>query len=319
MKGERVAQLELLLRSHPEGLRRAEIARRLGVHRSTISRYVEDLSEHIDVYEENNLIKIRQKEDDENIALSIYESLAFNLSAEILINNSEIQSPHLASGLRKIAMNMRSYAPKVSDNMLMVAEKIDQEVQKNRGKNSKYNTILEVLIDAWVTGRIVRIELNNGDEIELAPYFIGFRDENKTRQPISVTGRLRHTKEIITLDITKIVSATLLDETYTIPDNLKPFKIDKEKEDSYDAIDMVPLKLELQEKSALNAFRNIVHGEISISKDQDNKLICSFEAENSIDLMMKIFQCGKSVKIISPDSYREKYLDYLNQIISSYN
>ena len=182
MKGERVAQLELLLRSHPEGLRRAEIARRLGVHRSTISRYVEDLSEHIDVYEENNLIKIRQKEDDENIALSIYESLAFNLRAEILINNSEIQSPHLASGLRKIAMNMRSYAPKVSDNMLMVAEKIDQEVQKNRGKNSKYNTILEVLIDAWVTGRIVRIELNNGDEIELAPYFIGFRDENKTNR-----------------------------------------------------------------------------------------------------------------------------------------
>ena len=41
------------------------------------------------------------------------------------------------------------------------------------------------------------------------------------------------------LDITKIVSATLLDETYTIPDNLKPFKMDKEKEDSYDAIDMV--------------------------------------------------------------------------------
>ena len=55
MKGERVAQLELLLRSHPEGMRRAEIARRLGVHRSTISRYVEDLSEKIDIYEENNL------------------------------------------------------------------------------------------------------------------------------------------------------------------------------------------------------------------------------------------------------------------------
>ena len=79
MKGERVAQLELLLRSHPEGLRRAEIARRLGVHRSTISRYVEDLSKHIDIYEDNNLIKIKQKEDeDENIALSIYEGIAFN-------------------------------------------------------------------------------------------------------------------------------------------------------------------------------------------------------------------------------------------------
>ncbi|MGN0906447.1 MAG: helix-turn-helix transcriptional regulator [Bullifex sp.] len=320
MKGERVAQLELLLRSHPEGLRRAEIARRLGVHRSTISRYVEDLSEHIDVYEENNLIKIRQKEDeDENIALSVYESLAFNLSAEVLINNSEIQTPHLASGLRKIAMNMRSYAPKVSDNMLLVAEKIDQEVQKNRSRNTKYNTILEVLIDAWVTGRIVRISLADSDEIELAPYFIGFREENRDRQPITVTGRLRHTKEIITIDITKIVSATLLDETYTIPDNLKPFRMDSNKEEKYDAIDMVPLELELQEKSALNAFRDIVHGDVLINKSENGKLTCTFEAENSIELMMKIFQCGSSVKIIGPESYRAKYLSYLNDIMSVYN
>ena len=59
MKGERVAQLELLLLSHPEGLRRAEIARRLGVHRSTISRYVSELNEYIDIFEETNLIKIK--------------------------------------------------------------------------------------------------------------------------------------------------------------------------------------------------------------------------------------------------------------------
>lgn len=68
MKGERVAQLELLLHSHPEGLRRAEIARRLGVHRSTISRYVDELKQYIDIYEENNLIKIKSREEDENIA-----------------------------------------------------------------------------------------------------------------------------------------------------------------------------------------------------------------------------------------------------------
>ena len=67
MKGERVAQLELLLRSHPEGLRRAEIARRLGVHRSTISRYVEDLSQYINIYEENNLLYIG----DEDVTIRI--------------------------------------------------------------------------------------------------------------------------------------------------------------------------------------------------------------------------------------------------------
>lgn len=320
MKGERVAQLELLLRSHPEGLRRAEIARRLGVHRSTISRYVEDLSKHIDLYEENNLIKIRSRDDDENMALSVYESIAFNMSAEILAGNADMQNPHLASGLRKIAMNMRSYAPKISDNILRVAERIDQEVARNKGKNSHYNKIFEVLVDAWVTGRIVRLTTSDRDsEIELAPYFIGFReDENQDRKPITVTGRLRHTKEVVTLDMASIQDAVLLDETYTIPDNLKVFRMAHNDETGYDAIDMIPLVLQLEEKSALNAFGNIVHTDFTFSHDEKGRLLCSFRAENSIELMMHIFQCGKAIRIISPESYRKKYLSYLDEIIASY-
>lgn len=321
MKGERVAQLELLLRSHPEGLRRAEIARRLGVHRSTISRYVEDLSKHIDIYEENNLIKIRQRDDDENIALSVYESIAFNMSAEILASNTEIQTPHLASGLRKIAMNMHSYAPKVSENILQVADRIDQEMQKNKEKNSHFNKILEVLIDAWVTGRIVRLTTKEEgkEEIELAPYFIGFREEeNQDRKPITVTGRLRHTKDIITLDISSVTEAVLLNETYTIPDNLKPFRMSHETEESYDAIDMIPLTLELQEKSALNSFGNIIHTDFTIHQTEDGRLQCSFKAENSIELMMKLFQCGPSVKILEPEGYRKKFISYMESILSLY-
>ena len=227
MKGERVAQLELLLHSHPEGLRRAEIARRLGVHRSTISRYVDQLKEYIDIYEENNLIKIRSKLEDENIALSVYESLAFNFSAEMLADSAEFQNPHLASGLRKIALNMRSYAPKISENLVNLAEQIDLQLQQKK-ESSKFNAVLEVLIDSWVSGRIVRVvqSLKGFDpiETELAPYFIGFREEDSGgRKPISVTGRLRHTTEIVTIDISPIPTATILNATYTIPDNLKPF------------------------------------------------------------------------------------------------
>lgn len=323
MKGERVAQLELLLRSHPEGLRRAEIARRLGVHRSTISRYVEDLSRYTDIYEENNLIKIRSKDDDDKMALSVYEGLAFNISAEALASNAAFQNPHLASGLRKIAMNMRSYAPRISDNILLVAERIDQEVQRNRGLNARCNAILEVLIDAWVTGRMVRLELNDEEEeeeVELAPYFIGFREEDAgERHPITVTGRLRHTKDIITLDITHINGAMILNETYTIPDNLKPFRMTKDEDGSYDAVDMIPLTLRLKEKSALNSFIGIIHTRPVFSKDEEGALTCTFQAENSIELMMRIFQCGDDVCILSPESYREKYRARLSQILSLYS
>ncbi len=316
MKGERVAQLELLLRSHPEGMRRAEIARRLGVHRSTISRYVEDLSEKIDIYEENNLIKIRAKEEDGPEMLSVYESLAFNMSAELLASNIEVQNPHLASGLRKIAMNMRSYAPKVSANIFELADKIDEGVKNNRGQSMVFNKILEVLIDCWISGHIARIT-SGTEEIEIAPYFIGFKDEKEGRKPITVTGRLRHTMDIVTLDIASMTDAVMLDETYTIPDNLKPFK-QKEKQTQYDAIDMIPLTLRLREKSALNSFSTIIHGKPELRKNEKGELIASFDAENSIELMLRIIQSGTSVEIISPENYKRRLISYLEDILSIY-
>ena len=316
MKGERVAQLELLLRSHPEGMRRAEIARRLGVHRSTISRYVEDLSEKIDLYEENNLIKIRVRDDEGPEALSVYESLAFNMSAELLASNIEIQNPHLASGLRKIAMNMHSYAPKVSANIFALADKIDEGLKNNMGQSMVFNKILEVLIDCWISGHIARITSGN-EEIEIAPYFIGFKEEKEGRRPITVTGRLRHTMDIVTLDIAKMTDAVMLDETYTIPDNLKPFRKSQE-EREYDAIDMIPLKLKLREKSALNSFSTIIHGKPVLSRNEKGELIATFDAENSIELMLRIIQSGTSVEILSPEDYKIRLINYLENILALY-
>ena len=319
MKGERIAQLELLLRSHPEGIRRAEIARRLGVHRSTISRYVEDLSKHIDIYEENNLIKLRGNDEESSpMELSIYESIAFNMGAEALAATPEFANPHLASALRKLAMNMRSYAPKISDNALSLADKVDSAIQRNRSAADQHNQVLEVLIDCWVSGKIARIttSLPGNEEIEIAPYFIGFKEDASGRRPITVTGRLRHTKDIITLDISSIIEALMLDETYTIPDNLKPFS--PREAENYDAIDMIPLTLRIQEKSALNSFSTLVHGKPELTRMDDGSYICRFDAENSIELLLRIIQCGKSVKVLEPESYRKKLVDMLSGILSMY-
>ena len=296
MKGERVAQLELLLRSHPEGIRRAEIARRLGVHRSTISRYVSALSERMDIYEENNLIKLRDRDEESSpMELSVYESLAFNMGAEALVSSAEFANPHLASGLRKLAMNLRSYAPRISDNALFLADKIDKEVQKNWNLSGHYNQILEVLIDCWVSGHLARLSttLPDNEEIEIAPYFIGYKDEGEGRKPI-----------------------TVLDETYTIPDNLKPFLHSTEKK--YDAIDMIPLKLWLSEKSALNSFREVIHDTPLLEKAQNGSWICTMKAENSIELMLRIIQSGTSVRVLEPESFRRKLISLLDSILRMY-
>lgn len=318
MKGERVAQLELLLKSHPEGLRRAEIARRLGVHRSTISRYVEELKNKVELIDDNNLIKIKNPPDEQEIEnLSLYEALALNMSAEALVNSIDIQNPHLASGLRKIAMSMRSYAPKISDNIFALADKIEKSLENSTNRTKVYNKILEVLIDCWVSGHIARMVVESGEEVEMAPYFIGFKEDSLGRYPITVTGRLRHTMDIVTINISGIKSAIMLDETYTIPDNLKPFKI-KEKASGYDAIDMIPLTIKIKERSALNSFSTIIHSDIETKINDKGELICSFKAENSIETMLRIIQSGTSVEILSPESYKKRLLSYLENIINIY-
>lgn len=321
MKGERIAQLELLLRSHPEGIRRAEIARKLGLHRSTISRYVDELSKNEDLTEKDGLLILGSTDVDvEKEDLSIYESIAFNMSAEALMKNLEIQNPHLASGLRKIASNMRSYAPKVSENIITIADKIDKSVEKNRNATQAYNKILEVMIDCWVSGHIARIWAlmkEREEEIEIAPYFIGYKEELGGRNPITVTGRLRHTKNIVTIPLSQIRNAVMIDETYTIPDNLKPFRRNDD-EKAIDPVDMIPLRLRVKERSALNSLADVIHGEMAIDRESDGSYVCSFEAENSIELTLRLIQSGKSVEILAPESYRKKFVKYLKDILSTY-
>ena len=318
MKGDRVAQLELILRSHPEGLRKSDIARRIGVHRSTVGRYIEELKQYSEIYEDNGLIKIIPRNDEEPLALSVYESLALNMGVEMLIKNSEFRTPHLASGLRKIAMGMQSYAPKVSRNIMTIADQIESEATSSSNRSSE---ILEVLIDAWVSGRIVRIIHTNGntdEETELAPYFIGFVENEKGRNPVTVTGRLRHTTEIITLDITRIKSVDILNETYTIPDNLKAFRRMETPANPEYVIDTIPLVLLVKQKSALNSFTTLSHGEIQTEKRPDGTRICRLEAENSIELILRIIQCGDAVEILEPAPFRAKFKAYLENILSIY-
>ncbi len=322
MKGERVAQLELILRSHPEGLRKSDIARRIGVHRSTIGRYIDELKQYSEIYEDNNLVKIVPGSDDEPLALSVYESLALNMGVEMLLKNSEFRTPHLASGLRKIAVGMQGYAPKVSADIMAIADQVESEANL---ANSLQNETLEVLIDAWVSGRIVRIvhthkegDIVLEEETELAPYFIGFVENDKGRNPVTVTGRLRHTTEIVTLDISKIKSVTILNETYTIPDNLKAFRRMETPASPEYVVDTIPLTLLVKQKSALNSFDALTHGEIRTEKNADGTRICRFDAENSIELILRIIQCGDAVEVLEPVKFRNKLKDYLENILKIY-
>src|SRR5690554_6727687 len=104
-KAARLLQLEALLLAHPDGLTQAEIARRLGVHRSTIHYYLPDLPGYSYIDDLNGFrSKIDRSAYLVNVRFNLHEALAVHLAARLLATALDRQNPHAAAALRKLAI-----------------------------------------------------------------------------------------------------------------------------------------------------------------------------------------------------------------------
>ena len=84
-KANRLLQIEALLLAHPEGLNQADIARRLEVERSTVSRYFRDMPNQFPYYEDDQgRLFIDRQNYLVNVRLDLHEALAVHLAARLL-------------------------------------------------------------------------------------------------------------------------------------------------------------------------------------------------------------------------------------------
>src|SRR3972149_2409928 len=115
-KFERMAQLKHLLLEHPNGLTKAEIARRLSVHRSTAAEYLDDLpKQNVPLYEsDDGRFAIDRDQYKVQVQLTLNESAALHLAARLLTTRTDRHNPHAASALRKLSMALEKLAPLIS-------------------------------------------------------------------------------------------------------------------------------------------------------------------------------------------------------------
>lgn len=114
-KAARLSQIEALLLAHAAGLTQAEIARRLGVHRSTVSRYLPDLPGHIYVDDlDGGRWKIDRSAYLVNLRLNLHEAMAVHLASRLLATRSDKHNPHAAAALRKLGVALERVAPRIT-------------------------------------------------------------------------------------------------------------------------------------------------------------------------------------------------------------
>ena len=220
-KAARLGQIEALLLAHPEGLKAAEIARKLEVNRSTITRCLPDLPKHIYV---DDLDEDRWKIDRSNylvhLRLTLHEAMAVHLAARLLATRMDKKNPHAAAALRKVGESLDRIAPRISTHLKLSADVMDDETQRH---DPKYLEVLEKLTLAWAKSQRVKVWHRGKDqrihEYNFAPYFIEPYAVGQTTHVTGVHGA--HDKRI-TFKVERIERIEEQNDEYTIPESFKP-------------------------------------------------------------------------------------------------
>lgn len=219
-KAERLLQLEHILLAYPQGLRKAEIARKLGVHRATVGRYVEELGRRLPIWEDDHLVGINRDDYLTHVRLTIHESMALHLAARLMATRTDKHNPHAASALRKLGQALDKFAPLVSRHLLASADVMDDAARRH---DPVYLEVLETLTRAWSQGQMVHLWHRMADgqvfDYEFAPYFI---EPYAVGQTTHVIGWRKPPGAVRTFKLERIQRIELTTEPYTIPNDFDP-------------------------------------------------------------------------------------------------
>lgn len=202
-------ELEQLLLAHRSGLRRSEIARRLGVHRSTISRYIDELSRVLPIFEEHvGKLAIDRNGYLNNIRLTIHESLALFLACRLMTDRTDRFNPHAAAALRKLGSSLKSFAPTIAAQIVSEADRMDGAQVR---RDPVYLDVIESLTRGWSEGRLVALvhhSVHRNADLPytfavylILPYAVG--------QSVQVIGKCTGEDHLRTFRIDRILQATL--------------------------------------------------------------------------------------------------------------
>ena len=222
-KAVRINQIEQLLWSHPEGLTRSEIARRTGVNRSVITKYLDQDDLPPSIYEDDldgRRLKINRAADLTKASFTLHEVMAIHLATRLLATRTDKQNPHAASALRKLGLALQRLDENVSRHLLQSADVMDEDASY---RDPVYLEVLETLTEAWASGRKVKVSHQMRDgrvfDYTFSPYFI---EPYAVGQTTHVLGLREPPGKVRTFKIERLRSAEILREAYELPETFDP-------------------------------------------------------------------------------------------------
>ncbi len=319
-KAQRLLQIEKLLWAHPEGLTRAEIARRLGVNRSTITKYLQKDQLPPSIYEDEfdgNKLKVDRRAYLTKASFNLNEIMALHLATRLLATRMDKQNPHAASALRKLAEALQRLDTNVSQHMLRSADVMDEAAHY---RDPTYLAVLETLTEAWSAGRKVQVSHMMEDgrifEYTFSPYFI---EPYAIGQTTHVIGFREPPRAIRTFKIERLKAARMLREPYTIPEDFDPRAMLADAWGIwYTESEPVEVVLRFHPRVALRVRETRWHRSQQLEPQADGSLVWRAQVAEPQEMLPWIRGWGADVEVLGPEELRETLMGEARALAERY-
>ncbi|TAH49282.1 MAG: CRISPR-associated helicase Cas3' [Chloroflexota bacterium] len=318
-KIERLDELEFLLLQHPEGLTKAEIARRLQVHRSTAAEYIDDLGKRVVLYEPSEGKYVIDREAYKvRVQLTLHESLAVHLAARLLTTRTDKHNPHAASALRKLGVALEKLAPRISQHLALSADVLDDS---SRRRDPVFLQVLETLTRAWSLGKKVHLthEMDEGKifEYDFAPYFI---EPYAVGRTLHVIGLREPPGKVRTFKVENIRTANLLENSaYEIPPEFDPRATLKDAWGIwYTERKPEPVVLRFARQVAPRVRQTQWHHTERTQEEPDGSLLWRAEIAEWQEMVPWVRGWGADVEVMEPEGLRETLKQEMKQLVKIY-
>ncbi len=318
-KFDRVAQLKHLLLENPNGLTKAEIARRLGVHRSTAAEYIDDLTlQGVPIYEpEPGRYAIDRDHYKVDVQFTLNESAAVHLAARLLATRTDKHNPHAASALRKLGVALESFAPLVSHHLKLSADVLDDATRR---RDPVFLQVLETLTRAWSLGRKVHLthQMEDGKvfQYDFAPYFI---EPYAVGRTVHVIGMREPPGKVMTFKVERIRTIKLLDTSYTIPGDFDPREKLKDAWGIwYTEKEPENVVLRFSRKVASRVRETQWHHDEKVTEESDGSLIWQAHIAEWQEMLPWVRGWGADCEVLEPKELRETLMGEAKAIADKY-
>jgi len=311
-KAARLRRIEHLLYNATSGLRVVDLAERCGVDRRTIYRDLAALEEMgAPVWQHGGRYGIERDAYLSTIQLNLNEAVALFFAARLLSHHSDEHNPHVVSALQKLAAGLPDAT--VASHIARVADLI-----RVRARRTEYIRVLETITRSWADRRCVAIDYRaaSGDVTQrvIEPYVL----EVARSEPASyVVAYDRLRGALRTFKLERITQATMLNETYVIPDDFDPYAhfgsawgVINETE--------VEVRLRFTGDAAWRVRESVWHRSQQIIEHADGGCDVVLRVGGVREIRSWVLSWGADVEVLAPAALREEIREHAQRMAMVY-